>query len=123
MNRYSAMAGIAAAMLITGYLLPKPEPSRPRPPEPAAVPAPPPKPTLTPADQQSYERELTYLRDMGAVNLDAGKQMQALGALERAEDYFRQASRNAALARCLSDERSRVVPFYEAKARCRAAES
>ena len=126
MNRYTAIAGAAGLMLIIAGLMPRPEPAPPRrtaaAPPPAAAPAPPPVPALSAADEESYDREITHLRELATINTNTANEAGEMGAPDVGIQYAKQGASNAAMARCLSDERTRLVPFYEAKARCKAAE-
>jgi hypothetical protein len=120
MNRYTAIAGAAGLMLAIGALMPRPEPAPSRPT--AAAPAPPPVPTLSAADEQSYDKEITYQRELATINTNTANEAGQMGAPDVGLRYAKEGAASAAMARCLTDERARLVPFYEAKARCKAAE-
>jgi hypothetical protein len=132
-----AVAGLMAVpMVVTFYLQPKPKleplpPARPDPvlptpvPQPVAAPAPASTPVagLSADDASSYESEIQSLGEMAKERQSAGQRMREIGALDDAISYLKQSSAYLKLSSCLYSQRKAAVPFYEAKARCKAAES
>lgn len=122
MNRTIAIAGGFGLLLIIAGMMGQPQKTTAVQPAsaPAADTAPP--TGLSAADEESYDKEITYQRELAKINLNAANETGAMGAPDVGLKYANQGAVNAAMARCLSDERTRPVPFYEAKARCKAAE-
>jgi hypothetical protein len=138
-----AVAGvIAVPMVISSSLKPRPklEPLPPPradlvmpTPTPASQPAPRPQPAapppvaapltgLSPDDARAYQSEIEGLQASAKNNDSFAKQYSEIGSSDKAVDRLREASAQLSTVACLSNQRKRAVPFYEAKARCKAAE-
>ena len=92
-------------------------------PQPAAsLPALAPVAGLSPDDARAYQSEIEGLQESAKNNNSFAKQYSEIGSSDTAVDRLREASAQLSTVTCLSNQRKRAVPFYEAKARCKAAE-
>jgi hypothetical protein len=97
-------------------------------PRPVAAPAPvvaapqaAPRPAAGNPDATLYAREINSLRGTYTFNLDASKEMMAVGGLKQAEAMLDKADRSHKNLRCLENQLQRGVPFYNGKATCSVA--
>jgi hypothetical protein len=122
MNRYILLAGGLGLLLIIAGFMPRLETVKSRPVAKASAPTAANPPALSAEDQSAYDREIEYLKGVSDVKTQGGAQMQQLGALDAAFKYNNEAVTYIQMASCMNSQRKTAVPFYEAKARCKAAE-